>query len=121
MPKDASASRPEGRLYVSLRGRSEFERVFREGRRRRSGGIVIIVTPGSPGRPRVGLVAGAKKVGGAVQRNQAKRRLREALANVRLRDGHDYVIIASREVLGVPLGRLEEWLQACVDEETSDG
>ena len=57
MSKDASASRPEGRLYVSLRGRSEFERVFREGHRRQSGGIVIIVTPGPPGRPRVGLVA----------------------------------------------------------------
>lgn len=121
MSKDASASRPEGRSYVSLRGRSEFERVFREGRRRRSGGIVIIVTPGPPGRPRVGLVAGAKKVGGAVQRNQAKRRLREALADVSLRDGHDYVIIASREVLGAPFERLEEWLRVGVGEETPDG
>lgn len=49
----------------------------------------------SPGGPRVGYTC-SKKVGGAVQRNRAKRRLRAAAAQVlpRLgRPGWDYVLI----------------------------
>jgi ribonuclease P protein component len=67
------------------------------------------------------VVAGAKKVGGAVQRNRAKRRLREALAAVRLRDGHDYVVIASPAVLTAPFEEVELWLRKAVGEETSGG
>jgi ribonuclease P protein component len=66
------------------------------------------------------VVAGAKKVGGAVQRNRAKRRLREALESVPLRSGHDYVIIASKRVLTAPFDDVEEWLRRAVDEEISD-
>ncbi len=58
---------------------------------------------------RVGVVAG-RKVGGAVARNRAKRRLREAAARVRLQDGVDYVVIASREVNQVEFERLVGWI-----------
>lgn len=76
---------------------------------------------GSPGPPRVGVVAGKKRLGGAVQRNRAKRRLREALVGVPLRDGHDYVVIASSTVLTAPFGEVAGWLRAAVDEETAGG
>lgn len=83
--------------------------------------MVVIVGAGAPGPPRVGVVAGAKSVGGAVQRNRAKRRLREALAGVRLREGHDYVVIASREVLSASFVEVEQWLRGAIGEETSGG
>lgn len=83
--------------------------------------MVVIVASGSPGPPRVGVVAGKKKVGGAVQRNRAKRRLREALVGIPLRDGHDYVVIASSTVLTAPFGEVERWLQGVMSEETPGG
>ena len=46
--------------------------------------------------PRVGIVAG-KKVGNAVNRNRAKRRLREAAHLARLRTQTDYIVIAGPE------------------------
>lgn len=119
--KGGSVSPPSGRPYTPLRGRSAFQRAFRTGRRRRKGGLVVIVASGSPGPPRVGVVAGRKKVGGAVQRNRAKRRLREALARIPLRDGCDYVVIASSAVLAAPFGEVERWLREAVDEETNGG
>jgi ribonuclease P protein component len=66
-------------------------------------------------------VAGKKKVGGAAQRNRAKRRLREALAVIPLREGNDYVVVASSTVLTAPFGEVVGWLRAAVGEETSDG
>ena len=119
--KAGSESPPRGRPYASLSGRSAFQRVFRSGIRRRSGGVVVIVASGYPGPPRVGVVAGAKKVGGAVARNRAKRRLRAALAGVPLRSGYDYVVIASPAVLSAPMGELKRWLRRAVGEETADG
>lgn len=76
---------------------------------------------GNPGPPRVGVVAGKKKIGGAVQRNRAKRRLREALVGVPLREGHDYVVIASSTVLTASFGEVVQWLRTAVGEETPGG
>lgn len=50
--------------------------------------------------PRVAVVAG-RKVGGAVQRNRAKRRLRAALAFGSLPAGLDLVVVARHSVLDV--------------------
>lgn len=103
-----SASR--GRPYIALRGRSDFQRVFRRGHRRVAGGVTVITAAGVDGPARVGLVAG-KKVGGAVRRNRAKRRLREALAQITLNDGADYIVIASPEVVTAPFRQLAEWVR----------
>ena len=56
-----------------------------------------------------------------MQRNRAKRRLREALAGVHLRDGHDYVVIASASVLTAPFEEVVKWLRGVVGEETPSG
>jgi ribonuclease P protein component len=60
--------------------------------------MVLFVAPGSGG---FALVAG-RKVGGAVQRNRARRILRAALRQVAPRgvDGHDIVLVAREAVRG---------------------
>jgi ribonuclease P protein component len=51
-----------------------------------------------------------------VRRNRAKRRLREALALVPLRDGHDHVVIATAVVTTVPFAELVEWLRRGIED-----
>jgi ribonuclease P protein component len=71
----------------------------------------VLISEGSAGPPRVGFVVG-KGVGNAVRRNRAKRRLRAAMARVRLRDGSTYVVIARRGAVDAPFQGLVEWLTA---------
>lgn len=64
-----------------------------------------------PGEPtvRIGLTA-SKKVGGAVERNRARRRLRAALAEVlapNAAPGHDFVLVARAETVRRPFAALK--------------
>lgn len=76
----------------------------------------MITAPGGSDLPRVGVVAG-RSLGGSVERNRAKRRLREALAVAPLRPGRDYVVVAGREVLEAPFQELVAWVLGAVNEE----
>ena len=58
----------------------------------------MLSAPASIGPPQVGIVA-ARRVGNAVQRNRAKRRLREAMMKVELQADTAYVVIASPGVV----------------------
>ena len=60
---------------------SDFDRVYKQGRRQFSPHMTVFFLRRSEGSARVGLTVG-KVLGGAVERNRIKRRLREA---VRLR------------------------------------
>ena len=62
--------------------------------------------------PRLGFTL-TKKVGCAVIRNRARRRLREALrlsVELPARDGHDYVVIGRIEAIRVPFADLQSEL-----------
>ncbi len=66
-----------------------------------------------PTGARVGLTV-TKKTGGAVERNRIRRRLREALRHAKALSTEpetDYVVVARREALSIPFGRLTEELQ----------
>lgn len=110
-----TGSRRNGRPFVSLRN-LEIRKVRRTGSRRRVGGIVLFDAPGEPGLPRVAVTAG-KEVGGAVERNRAKRRLREAVARSPIRHGRDYVLIATPAVVEAPFEELTTWVRLAVDME----
>lgn len=97
--------RPRSRPYVTLRRDSDFRRVYREGHRARCGAVTVIAAAGQAGPAQVAVVAG-RKVGGAVRRNVAKRRLREAVARVALEDGRAYVVVAGPEVPELGFGDL---------------
>jgi len=61
----------------------------------------------------VGFVAG-KKVGNAVARNRAKRRLREVVRRVSLEPEMAYVFVATVDVLDAPFPTLVEWAERAV-------
>ena len=62
------------------------------------------------GPVRVGFTV-SKRVGGAVERNRIRRRLKEVVRlspPARMRPGHDYVLIGRRAALDAPLERIRE-------------
>ncbi len=107
-------SRPDsaGRSAVGSPGPVEFRRVYREGRRFLGAMLVLYVRP-TDGRRRVGITAG-RRFGGAVARNRAKRRLREAFRRLegRLRDRGDLVLVARPPVLTAPFGAIVSEMEA---------
>ena len=84
----------------SIPARREFLRARDAGERAVSRGLLIQVVHQDAGVARLGVTA-SKKVGGAVQRNRARRRMR-ALAREHLaaiaRPGVDYVLIARKDL-----------------------
>ena len=96
-----------------LSGASEFNEVLRNGRRLRRGGVTVVVHRRHGGLPRTGLVVG-RRVGGAVVRNRAKRRLRAALREVTLAGATDYVVIATPVVATAPFEELCGWVRDAI-------
>ena len=82
------------------------------------GGIIIFEAPGEPGPPRVAVTAG-RQVGGAVHRNRAKRRLREAVAQAPIQHGREYVVVATPAVVEAPFEELTSWVRAAIDVEAN--
>ena len=62
--------------------------------------VVLVIAPNELCRTRVGVVAG-HRVGGAVQRNRAKRRIRAVMHELypTLKPGYDMVLIARQQMV----------------------
>jgi ribonuclease P protein component len=85
------------RGFVSLRGRGDFARVRRRGKRIQTPSLAIYSLMRESGQWRVGIVVG-KAVGKAVERNLVRRRIREAL-ELGGRSPRDLVIVARESSL----------------------
>ncbi len=89
------------RQIERLRNRSEFLAAAR-GRKRAERGLVLQAISRGDGNPfRVGFTV-TRKVGCAVERNRAKRRLRAAAAEIlplAAKPGYDYVLIGRQDTL----------------------
>jgi len=90
-----------------LRSSREFQHVSRRGQRASSSGFVVIAAPRRDqthaGRGRIGLTV-SRRVGGAVDRNRVKRRLREWFRRsaTRTAGAIDWVVIARPGVAMLP-------------------
>jgi ribonuclease P protein component len=101
-----------------LTRRAEFLRVASRGRKYVTPGLILQACRqnGDANPLRVGYTA-SRRVGGAVARNRARRRLRAAVAAVmpqHARGGHDYVVIARSATLRRPFGALVQDLETAL-------
>jgi ribonuclease P protein component len=91
-----------------LRHRSDFLRAAASASAPTAGFVVQRRERGDGGPPRVGFTV-SRKVGGAVERNRVRRRLREIVrlsAAAGFRVGGDYVVVGRRAALALPFARL---------------
>jgi len=79
--------------------------------------IVLGVRPNQFDYNRIAIIAG-RSVGGAVQRNLAKRRIRSAYQSLmaQLHQGYDLVIVARRPILDFAYARLVKDLEKLLDQ-----
>jgi len=91
-----------------LKSRPQFL-AARNGEKRKGRLVLLEVLDRKDSAPaRVGFTV-TKKHGNAVERNRMRRRLKEAVrlkAAFAMQPGHDYVIVARREVLNAPFDQL---------------
>ena len=81
--------------------RAQFDRVFRTGRRLDGRLFVLLAAPNGRALVRLGLTVG-RRLGGAVERNRARRLLREAFRRQPFTGtgGFDLVLLAKTDIVG---------------------
>jgi ribonuclease P protein component len=94
--------RPDQRI----RRHAEFQQIYKAGTRIHSRYCTLFVKPNQSPVGRLGIAA-TKKIGGAVQRNRAKRLIREIFRHNDIASGFDIVVVPKREFLGASLTVLE--------------
>ncbi|MBE5040205.1 ribonuclease P protein component [Ructibacterium gallinarum] len=92
---------------ISLTQNAQFRRLYRRGKSVVLPTMVVYAAKNREGISRLGITAG-KKVGGAVERNRAKRRIREIyrVFAPRLKTGYDFCIVARGFTVTAPHDRL---------------
>jgi ribonuclease P protein component len=93
-------------MTVSLRGSRDFQKVYQKGKRYQGVLITAFVLPNRLSHNRFGVTASRKAIGNAVQRNRARRLLKEAFRLKRsslsgLHDKYDWVLNAKRSLPGL--------------------
>jgi ribonuclease P protein component len=97
-----------------IRRRGEFTGVFDGGVKRHGRLMSVFVLPMPAGRARLGIAA-SKKIGGAVERNLAKRRMREVFRAAGLPAPLDIVVIPRRDLLTAPFESVRQEFTTLVD------
>jgi ribonuclease P protein component len=90
-----------------IRRRADFQQVYEHGSRVHGRYCTMFVRPNDLVLGRLGIAA-TKKLGGAVQRNRAKRLIREVFRRNKIAPGFDVVVVPKRELLDATLVVLED-------------
>jgi ribonuclease P protein component len=116
-------------MQTNLRGSNDFQRVYRTGKRYEGHLLTVFVLPNSLTQHRLGITASRKALGRAVDRNRAKRLLREAFRLTkprldRLKKRYDWVLNARRSLLSLesrrPSDEFEQMIARVEREEAAD-
>src|SRR6266576_2013758 len=89
-----------------IRRRAEFQQVYEHGIKVHSRYCTLFALQKDGSRGRLGIAA-TRKLGGSVQRNLAKRLIREVFRRNKIADGFDVVVVPRRELLDATLTVLE--------------
>ena len=92
---------------VTIKDNRDFRRLYSRGRSAVTPFVVVYCRPNRLGHNRLGVTV-STKLGSAVKRNRARRRLREVfrLAQPELRQGFDVVLVARARAVDGPYDRL---------------
>lgn len=94
------------RSHERIRRRADFQQAYEHGARVHGRYSTLFLLPNKLAVGRLGIAA-TKKLGGAVQRNRAKRLIREVFRHNKIAAGFDVVVVPKRELLSVTLSVLE--------------
>jgi ribonuclease P protein component len=89
-----------------IRRRPEFQQVYERGARIHSRFSTVFLLANGSTVGRLGIAA-TRKLGGAVERNRAKRLIREVFRRNKIAPGFDVVVIPKRDLLEASLDALE--------------
>jgi ribonuclease P protein component len=108
------------RPHERIRRRAEFKQVYEQGTRVHSRYSTVFLMPNDRRVGRLGIAA-TRKLGGAVQRNRAKRLIREVFRRNKIADGFDVVVIPKRELLDASLIALEADYRSLLEKRLRQG
>ncbi len=116
---DKQSAAPEGARFpraARLLKHSDFDRVYKQGKRHFSSHMTVFYLRQEEGGARIGFTVG-RVLGGAVQRNRIKRRLREAvrLRRAALKAPVDVVINPKKSVLTIEFPVVVEEVRRAFD------
>lgn len=101
-PREGHRFRP----HQHIRRRADFQQVYDRGRKHQSRFMIVFALP-RPGHPaRLGIAA-TRKLGAAVERNRAKRRVREMFRRHPPPPGFDIVVVPRHPLLTARFSQLE--------------
>jgi ribonuclease P protein component len=113
--RSAAAGRDERfRPQEHIRRRAEYVAVYDRGRRVSGRLMTVFLLENGLARPRLGIAA-TRKFGSAVQRNRAKRFVREAFRRHKPDSWIDIVVVPKREMNEAGFGRVEAEYVAVIE------
>lgn len=93
-----------------LQHQSEFDAVFRCGKKIKAASLTMLLAPNTTGVSRLGLVIAKRFVADANKRNRLKRLIRESFRHMKSQIGaHDLVVLANKSIATYPASL---WAQA---------
>ena len=110
MAGPAAGFRPEERI----RRRADFKRVYDKGLRVHGRYSTVFILANELPTGRLGIAA-TRKLGGAVERNRAKRLIRDIFRRNKIASGFDVVVVPKRELLDASLTVLEADYRATIE------
>ena len=108
-PSSPQAHKPSGLAFgpgEHVRKRADFELIYKTGHKRSGRLMTMFTRDREAASPRLGIAA-TRKMGPAVERNRAKRLVRELFRHHKPAGGVDVVVVPRREMLDAPYARLE--------------
>ena len=97
-----------------IRRRPEFQQVYEHGIKVHTRYCTVFALRKDGSRGRLGIAA-TRKLGGSVQRNLAKRLIREVFRRNKIADEFDIVVVPRRELLDATLTVLEADYQSAIE------